>query len=305
MVEHMSAARVVFIFLSALLSIATGVAADDGNWPQFRGPHARGVSDDTIPLQWNVDTGENIRWQAPIPGLAHASPIIWNDRIYLATAVKPGGKADLKVGLYGDGDSYKEKEPHQWRLLCLDKATGKVLWDKLELESVPRVERHTKATHCNSTPATDGKRIVAMFGSEGIFCFDMDGKELWRKDLGKLHAGPYNMPKLEWGFASSPVLHENKVIVQCDTLTEKFLAVLDASDGRELWRVARTDEASWATPLVFTTAGRRQIVVSGWKHSGGYDFATGRELWRLKEGGDIPIASPVQAGGLVILTSGH
>ena len=307
-------ARVLFFLVSALLPMATDIAAahdntgnggDAANWPQFRGRQARGVSDDTIPLRWNVETGENIRWQTAIPGLAHASPIVWKDRIYLATAVKPGAKADLKVGLYGDGDSYKEKEPHQWRLLCLDKTTGSILWDKLEHESVPRVERHTKATHCNSTPATDGKRIVAMFGSEGIFCFDMTGTKLWRKDLGKLHAGPYNMPKLEWGFASSPVLHEDKVILQCDTLTEKFLAVLDAADGRELWRVTRADEATWSTPLVVTTADRKQIVVSGWKHSGGYDFDTGRELWRLKEGGDIPIASPIQAGGLVILTSGH
>jgi len=307
----MTSQRVLFVLASALLAgVAVGAAAPgntavSGNWPQFRGPQASGVSDDTIPLRWNTDSGENIRWQTPIPGLAHASPIIWKDRIYLATAVKPGAKAELKVGLYGDGDSYKEKEPHQWRLLCLDKATGAVLWDKLEHESVPRVERHTKATHCNSTPATDGKRIVAMFGSEGIFCFDMDGTKLWRKDLGKLHAGPYNMPKLEWGFASSPVLHEDKVILQCDTLTEKFLAVLDAADGRELWRIERKDEATWSTPLVVTTADRKQIVVSGWKHSGGYDFETGRELWRLKEGGDIPIASPIQAGGLVILTSGH
>jgi len=291
--------------LFLLLVGTTVIRGGAGNWPQFRGPNASGISNDTVPVQWNVSTEENIRWQTAIPGLAHASPIVWEDRIYVTTAVKPGAKAELKIGLYGDGDSYKEKEPHQWRLLCLDKANGKILWDKLAYESIPRQERHTKATHCNSTPATDGKRIVTLFGSEGIFCFDMNGKELWRKDLGKLHAGPYNMPSLQWGFASSPVLYENKVIVQCDTLSEKFLAVLDAADGRELWRVARDDEATWSTPLVTTAGDRKQIVISGWKHSGGYDLMSGRELWRLKEGGDIPIASPIAAEGLIVLTSGH
>lgn len=279
---------------------ATGV-----NWPQFRGPQASGGSEDATPLRWNLETGENVRWQTPIPGLAHASPIIWENRLYLTTAVRPEAKSDLKVGLYGAGDSYKEKEPHQWRLLCLDKATGKVLWDKLEHESVPRLERHTKATHCNSTPATDGKRIVAMFGSEGLFCFDMDGQRLWHKDLGKLHAGPYDAPSMQWGFASSPVLHDGKVIVQCDTLTEQFLAVFDATDGRELWRTKRNEMTAWSTPIVAASAGRKQIIVNGWKHIGGYDFDTGRELWRMSEGGDIPVASPILAGDLVILTSGH
>jgi len=296
--------RALRCLLLAVLAQAASASAGE-NWPQFRGPNASGVAQADLPLTWNVSTGENIRWQTPIPGLAHASPIIWGDRIYLATAVKPGAKADLKVGLYGDGDSYKEKEAHQWRLLCLDKKSGAVIWDRAEFEGVPRLERHTKATHCNSTPATDGQRIVAMFGSEGIFCFDMEGKQIWRKDLGKLHAGPYNAPTLEWGFASSPVLHDGKVVVQCDTLTEKFLAVLDAADGRELWRAPRDDEAVWSTPLVAKSGDRTQIVVSGWKHLGGYDFATGRELWRLKEGGDIPIASPIQAGEFAILTSGH
>ncbi|PYI88043.1 MAG: hypothetical protein DME26_04280 [Verrucomicrobia bacterium] len=288
-----------------LLLLCEWFAAAGVNWPQFRGPQASGVSEDAAPRTWNLETGQNVRWQTPVPGLAHASPIIWESRLYLTTAVKPGAKSDLKIGLYGDGASYPEKEPHQWRLLCLDKATGKVVWDKLEHESVPRLERHTKATHCNATPATDSKRIVAMFGSEGLFCFDLNGQQLWRKDLGKLHAGPYNVPDLQWGFASSPVLHDGKVIMQCDTLSEQFLAVFDATDGRELWRTKRNEVTAWSTPIVASNAGRKQIIVNGWKHIGGYDFNTGDELWRMSEGGDIPVASPILAGNLVILTSGH
>jgi len=275
------------------------------NWPQFRGPNASGVSLEAAPTIWNVDASENLRWQTPIPGLGHASPIVWESRIYVATTVRPGAKAELRVGLYGDGASYSEKEPHQWRLLCLDKPSGRILWDKLGFEAVPRVERHTKATHCNSTPATDGTRIVALFGSEGLFGFDMEGRRLWHKDLGKLRGGPYDAPSLQWGFASSPVLHDGKVVVQCDTLTEQFLAVFDAADGRELWRTPRKEVSTWSTPIVATTADRRQIIVNGWKHIGGYDFKTGNALWWLSEGGDVPVASPVLAGDRVILTSGH
>jgi len=179
------------------------------------------------------------------------------------------------------------------------------LWDKPGYEAVPRLERHTKATHCNSTPATDGKHIVALFGSEGLFCFDMKGQPLWRQDLGKLHAGPYDMPSLQWGFASSPVLHEGKVVVQCDTLSGQFLALFDARDGRELWRTPRKEVTTWSTPIAATAAGRKQIIVNGWKQIGGYDFETGRALWWMHEGGDVPVASPILAGDRVILTSGH
>jgi len=287
-----------------LLTIClTAVAAE--NWPQFRGPQASGVSSGTAPTKWNAETGENIRWQTPLPGLGHASPIVWGDNIYIATAVRPGMKSELKVGLYGDGESYAEKEKHEWRLLCLEKTTGKILWDRLQLEAVPRVERHTKATHCNSTPATDGKRLVAMFGSEGVFCYGMNGKTLWSKDLGKLRAAPMDAPELQWGFASSPVIYEDKVVVQVDTATEQFLAVLDATDGRELWRRPRKDSGTWCTPMVANAHGRTQVIANGWKEIGGYDFKSGEPLWWLSEGGDVPVASPIAAGDSVILTSGH
>lgn len=304
----MNFTRAQLCFLASLTLLATSLAAQNAtaeNWPQFRGPQARGVSTGPAPTRWNAVTGENFLWQTPLPGLGHASPIVWGDKIYIATAVRPGKKAELKVGLYGDGDSYAEKEKHEWRLLCLDKATGKILWDKLELEAVPRVERHTKATHCNSTPATDGKRVVAMFGSEGVYCFDMNGKKIWSKDLGKLHAAPQDMPSLQWGFASSPVLYEGKVVVQVDTISEQFLAVLDAVDGKELWRRPRKDNSSWCTPNVAKAAGRTQIIANGWKEIGGYDFKSGEPFWWLSEGGDVPVASPIAAGDSVILTSGH
>ncbi len=292
--------------LSLLLFSAFACGPVEGaDWPQYRGPQASGVADAVVaPVSWKMETAENVRWQTPIAGLAHSAPIVWGDRVYVATAVKPG-RADLKVGLYGDIASVTEKEPHQWRLLALDKATGSVVWDTLALEAVPRVQRHTKSSHCNSTPATDGKRIVAIMGSEGLFCFDMAGKLAWKTDLGPMDSGYYNVPSAQWGFASSPVIHDGKVVVLCDVQKDSFLAVFDLADGKETWRTPRKDVPTWGTPTVITTAARTQIVVNGWHHSGGYDFTTGKELWKLEGGGDIPVPTPVTAHGYIYLTSAH
>lgn len=296
--------RTNLLFLLAVTLLGRLVVADS-NWPQYRGPHALGVDDSMpLPTSWNVETGANIRWQTPIPGLAHSSPIIWGDRVYVATAVTPG-KAELKVGLYGDIESVDEKEPQQWRLLALDKASGKILWNTLGYQAVPKVKRHTKASHCNSTPATDGKRIVAIFGSEGLFCFDTAGKLLWKKDLGPMDAGYFDVPSAQWGFASSPVIHEGKVVVLCDVQKGSFLAVFNLADGQELWCTPRQDVPTWGTPSVVTANGKTQIVVNGWHHTGGYDFTTGKELWHLDSGGDIPVPTPVFANGLLYLTSAH
>jgi outer membrane protein assembly factor BamB len=249
-------------FAPALLgTLAAGECRAD--WPQFRG--------------------------------AQASPIVWGDRVYVATAVSPS-PAELKVGLYGDIGSANDQERHQWRLLSLELRTGRVAWDRLGFEGVPKVKRHTKASHCNSTPATDGKRIVAIFGSEGLFCFDMEGQLVWQRDLGPMDSGFFMVPGAQWGFASSPVLHEDKVVVLCDVQTNSFLAVFDAKDGRELWRTARQDVPTWGTPTVVEVASATQILVNGWHHTGAYDFETGRETWRHDGGGDIPVPTPVVVG---------
>ena len=275
------------------------------NWPQFRGPGASGVdSSATLPTRWDLKDRENVLWKVTVPGLSHASPVIWGDRVYVATAVAPG-KAELKVGLYGDIEPLKENQPQEWHLLAYDKQTGKEVWNVSALKGVPRNQRHPKATHCNSTPATDGTAILALFGSEGLFCFDLQGKLLWKKDLGPLDSGYFEVPSAQWGFGSSPVIHQGKVIVLCDVQTNSFLMAFDLKSGRELWRTPRSDVPTWGTPAIVESANRVQIVVNGWHHSGGYDFLTGKELWRLKEGGDIPVPTPIFANGLIYLTSAH
>lgn len=295
-----------FLVAAGLILLRASGPAASAQWPQFRGPQASGVDASVaLPTTWNAATGQNIRWKTPIPGLAHAAPIAWGDRVYVATAVQPGA-SDLKVGLYGNIESAPNTERNQWRLLALDRATGRVVWDVVAHEAVPRVARHTKATHCNSTPATDGRRIVAIFGSEGLFCFNAaDGKLVWKKDLGPMDSGYFQVKTAQWGFASSPIIHDGKVVVQCDVQQDSFLAVFDLESGKELWRTARKDVPTWGTPTIVTNGGRTQIAVNGWHHSGGYDFTTGRELWKYDGGGDIPVPTPIVSENLIYFTSAH
>lgn len=295
----------IFRALVAVLLPLLANAEPSANWPQFRGPNAQGVAEGpATPTTWDIAKGENLRWQIPIAGLAHASPIIWGDRVYVATAVYPG-QTELKVGLYGDIGSANDLGAAQWRLLALNKATGRVLWDTLAHEGVPRVKRHPKGTHANSTPATDGERIVTIFGSEGLFCFDRDGKLLWKKDLGPMDSGYFQSPTAQWGFASSPVIHDGKVAVLCDVQKDSFLALFDLLDGRELWRTPRSDVPTWGTPTVVQVGTRAQILVNGWRHTGAYDFATGKEIWKLNGGGDIPVPTPIVGHGFAFFTSAH
>src|SRR5256886_5518330 len=265
------------------------------NWPQFRGPQASGLDTNApAPVHWEVEKGENIRWQATIPGLGHSSPILWAERVYVTTAVHPG-KADLKVGLYGDIGSSTDVGPQEWRLLAVDKATGKIVWDKLGHSATPRVKRHPKGSHCSSTPATDGRFIVAIFGSEGLFCFDMNGKPVWKKDLGPMDSGYYAVPSAQWGFASSPVIYGDKVVVLCDVQTNSFLAVFDLLSGKQLWRTPRNDVPTWGSPTLAQSGGQTEILVNGWHHTAAYELGTGKEIWHLNDAGDIPGPTPVLA----------
>jgi outer membrane protein assembly factor BamB len=299
----------IALLVTACPTIGQGTSQDTGkaNWPQFRGAHALGVSAGTPPpTQWDISTGKNIIWKTPVPGLAHSSPIVWGNKLFVTTAVNDAKKPDLKVGLYGSGDPADDDDVQSWKVLCLDKQSGKILWEQTAHKGKPRIHRHTKATHANCTPATDGKRVIAYFGSEGLFCYDLNGKLIWKKDFGVLRTGPYNAPDLEWGVASSPVLHKDRVYLQCDVLNGGFLACLDAKDGREIWRTPRGEEvAAWSTPAVHESDGFTYVIVNGWKHMGAYDAATGKELWKLSGGGDIPVPTPIVSDGLAYICNAH
>jgi len=275
-------------------------------WPGFRGPFAKGFIANSNPVvNWNIENGENVLWQTKIPGLGHSCPVIWGDRLFITTAISGSGTDELKVGLYGDIDAVEDESEHEFRVYCLNKHSGEIIWDILAYKGVPRTKRHTKASHADCTPATDGKHIVAFFGSQGLYCFDLEGKLIWKKDLGVMNAGPYNAPDFEWGFSSSPIIHKGKVIVQCDFIGEGFLASFDVETGEQEWRTQRDDVSTWGTPTVFEKEGATQIVVNGWKHMGGYDFETGKEIWKMSGGGDAPTPTPVVAHDLIFINNAH
>ena len=276
------------------------------NWPAFRGLDSRGLAEGSVATSWNADPSQgplrNIRWSVPIPGLAHSSPIIWGDQVFVTSAVSAKGSAPLKVGLYGSGDSADDNGSQRWVVYAIDKKSGKILWERTAREGGPKTKRHTKATHSNSSPVTDGKRLVAWFGSEGLYVYSLNGDLLWKKDLGVFDIGPQDYD-YQWGAASSPVLVDDKIVLQCDQKKGSFLVVLRASDGKELWRVGRdgVSNQSWSTPGI---AGS-QIVTNGWPYIASYDLATGRELWRIKSAGDIPVPTPIFDGGLIYVTNAH
>ncbi len=290
-----------FAFQPALLAAEKTV-----NWPGFRGPAASGVAIDCdTPSEWSVPESRNVAWKTPVPGLGHSSPVIWGDRIFITTAISGEKDAPLRVGLYGDIAPVEDNTEHEWRLYCLDKNSGKVLWKKSAIRAIPRVKRHTKATHANSTPATDGKFVVAFFGSEGLFCYDMDGDLKWKKDLGPLDSGYFRVPTAQWGFASSPIIDRGRVYVQCDVQQGSFVACYDVKTGDEIWRTDRNEVPTWGTPAIYRKGKHAQLLVNGYKHLGGYDLKTGEELWRIAATGDIPVPTPIIGKGLFYFTSAH
>jgi outer membrane protein assembly factor BamB len=190
-------------------------------------------------------------------------------------------------------------------VLCLDKKTGKLLWERTAHEGTPKDKRHIKATYANSSPATDGRYVVALFGSEGLFAFDIDGRPLWRKELGRLDVGAYDAPDYEWGSASSPILYGDLVIVQCDTQDESFITALDVKTGKTVWKTIRDELPSWGTPTVFDAADRHELVANGSNFIRGYDPETGKELWRLGGSSNIATPTPVANDELIVVTSGR
>ncbi|HLL77143.1 MAG TPA: PQQ-binding-like beta-propeller repeat protein [Pyrinomonadaceae bacterium] len=280
--------------------------APAGVWPSFRGPAASGVADgQNLPDRWDGKTGENILWRTPLPGLAHSSPVVWGDRVFVTTAVSSEPNATFRPGLYGDGDAARDRSPHRWLLYAIDKRTGKILWERTAHRGVPVDKRHIKSTYANSTPATDGRVVVAWFGSQGVHAYDVTGRFLWKVDLGRLNLGAYDIPTYEWGPASSPVIWDGLVILQCDTQDDSFLLALDAATGKTVWKTERDEIPSWGTPTVATTSAGPVLVANASNYIRGYDPRTGRELWRLGRSSKITAPTPVFAEDMFVVASGR
>ena len=293
-------------FYVLLIMICLSFAAlGQTNWPQWRGLNASGVSSETgLPSEW--DGSKNIRWKAPIPGRGHSSPIVWGNKIFLTTSIEgpvvPGAEAvrHMRKGQeYRHPDSVGADHSYTLKLLCVDLDSGKILWDKTVYEGTVYDNRHKKNTYASATPVTDGKFVFLSFEAEGIYCYDFDGKRIWKSSLGKIAKGGM-------GPGTSPVLYENLLILQADQEYGEgsFIAAVDKKNGKEVWRVERDQRRSWATPLLIKTTQRTELVTSGPNNIISYDPATGRELWRAPGVISNPIPSPVTGQGLVFVTAG-
>jgi outer membrane protein assembly factor BamB len=276
-------------------------------WPGFRGDNAAGNGDGQGAIAtWNVEHGTNVRWKTPIPGISNSSPIAWGNRVFVVTAISSSGDKTFKTGLYGDVAPVEDVSQHEWKIYGLDRATGKILWERTASSGIPKVKRHTKASQANSTPVTDGKRVVAVFGTIGMMAaWDIDGKPLWKVDLGVLDSGWFLDPAYQWGHSSSPIIYKDTVIVQADQQKGSFIAAYDLKSGKQVWRTDRSDEIStWGTPTLFRAEGKEQIVTNGTKIRG-YDPATGKLLWTLGPNSEVTVGTPVTGDGLIYVTGGY
>jgi hypothetical protein len=278
------------------------------DWLQFRGPAGTGiVKDAKTPSEWGAD--KNVAWKVHVDGVAWSCPIVIGDKVIVTTAYsenqpkpKPGGGfgggpggpkggpggpgGPPKGGPGGFGTREPPKEKYQFRIVCLDRATGKPLWDKIAKEARPTIPTHSTNTYATETPVSDGQYVFAYFGMTGLYCYDLDGNQVWKKDLGS-----YPM-QFGFGTASSPVLAGDRLIVQCDNEEKSFIAALDKKTGAELWKVDRPDKSGWSTPFVWKTKDRTDIVAVGGKKIRGYAPETGAVVWELDIGGGQCAASP-------------
>ena len=314
------------LLTSALgLSAATAFAADQVNWPQFRGGRASGVADlSALPTEWSVTN--NVAWVADVPGRGWSSPIVWKDTVFLTSAVNAGRFKAPSTGIFGndyaaelskqglsdeevgrrviarDIELTKEAEEVSYQVFALDAKTGKLKWKQEAHKGQPPGGRHRKNTYASETPATDGERLYASFGANvGLFCYSLDGKLLWKKTW------PPQPIYLDFGTASSPVVHAGRVYQMLDSEAESFLVALDAKTGAEIWKANRTglkarQQSGWATPFIWENGARTEIVTIGKGLVISYAI-DGKELWRLG-GMTQATPSPIAGDGLLFVGSG-
>ncbi len=305
----------------------TGTAS--ANWGHWRGPTGNGTAPDADPpTEWSES--ENVKWKVAIPGAGSASPIVWGDRVFVTTAVGTNGKADGSKtpssegraeqrrggdrarradgdrrrrpggrGRPGGGGAGKPQETQRFQLLCLDRSTGDILWQRTAAETLPAEGHHPDHGFASASPFTDGERVYAHFGTRGLFCFDFEGKEIWKRtDFGPMST------RNGFGEGSSPTLHGDTIIVPWDHEGPSYITALDKRTGKTLWKTDRDEPTSWGTPLVITNGDHAQVVTTGQNFARGYDLATGKEIWRCAGQTQRPVASPVAGKDLIYVGSG-
>lgn len=287
----------------ALFAFAAPTLA--GNWPQWRGPTCDGAAgpDADPPTTWDGATGKNIRWKTPLPGKGSATPIVWGDKVFVVSAEKTDRTAKAEELPKRDTRfEYKTEPPknyYRFVVYCLDRNTGKELWKKTAAEKVPHEGHHQTHSYAAGSPATDGQRLYVSFGSFGIFCFDLDGKQLWSRDLGRLNT------RLGWGEAVTPVVHGDNLLLNWDQEADSALYCLNAKTGETRWKATRDEHSTWSTPLVVEYDGRTQVIANGNTNIRSHDLKTGEVIWSCGGMTLNPIPSPIRVADFVVVVSGY
>ena len=281
--------------VSLTLLRASADTTSEKYWPQWRGPHATGVSKTADPpIEWSET--KNIRWKIEIPGRGSASPVVWGDKVFVLSAVPVG--VELPASHQPRG-GIRPAVPHKFVVMAIDRKTGKVAWEKTAREHTPHEGAHQQfGTYASSSAFTDGERVYAYFDSFGLYAYDMNGKLLWEKDLGD------KKMRNEFGEGQTPVLHGNRIVVQWDHQGPSFITALDKVTGKEIWRTDRQEIDSWGTPLVVEHGGRAQVIAAAMNKVIGYDLETGKVVWQGPGLTMNPIPSSVYADGMVFAVSG-
>ncbi len=286
------------LFLISIFLLISPSAYSYDNWPQFRGPNSSGVVEDdpALPEVWDIT--QNVIWESEIPGMGWSCPVVWGDKIFLTSVISAGDVEEPKKGLYFGGERGDATSEHQWTVYCLDRKTGKIVWEKIAHRAVPETGHHIKNTFASETPVTDGERLYAYFGNTGLFTYDLSGNLLWERkwDLVKTQAN--------WGTAISPVVHEDKLIIVNDNEDQSFIEVLDTASGKTIWRKDRDEGSNWSTPLVWENSQRTEIVTAGTDQVRSYDLE-GNILWTLSGMSKITVGTPFLGDGLLYVSSGY
>ncbi len=293
----------------AVSLVAQRNSANNSHWPQWRGPDFNGMARGDAPVKWS-DT-DNVKWKAALPGRGHSTPVVWGDRIFLTTAIptakaaapqpaqpNPGGGRGGGRG--GPGGGAGANQEHQFVVLCLDKKSGKILWQKVAKTAVPHEGYHgTYGSFASNSPVTDGRNIYAFFGSRGVYCYDLNGKLVWQKDFGvqmQMH--------LQFGEGTAAVLEGDKLLLNFDHKAGSFLVALDKATGKELWNTKREEISNWSAPLVVAHGGQKQVIVSATTKVRSYNLTDGKLIWECAGLGMNTIPAPVHQDGVVYVMSG-
>jgi len=295
------------LMIAACISIAAQ-PRDQAHWPQWRGPYFNGMARGDAPTNWNDTT--NIKWKADIPGRGFSTPVIWGDRIFLTTAIPTGKPAPAAADPAPAGTGNQRRGPggeavpqaeQKFEVLCLDRKTGKILWQRTAKIAIPHEGYHRAyGSFASNSPATDGKFVYAFFGSRGLYCYDFNGKLIWQKDF----AVQMKM-RNAFGEGAAPLLMNDRLIITFDQEAGSFIVALDKKNGKELWRASRDEVSSWSTPFLIEREGRKQVVVPATKRVLSYDPDNGKVLWEIAGLGSNVIPAPVYQNGVVYVMSGH